>query len=141
MAKKIAPPDLDFNPRAPSGARHCSSLIFRMRSPLFQSTRSERSATSGGVAPICCVAAFQSTRSERSATAEEKAAEAAGFAISIHALRAERDMTTSLPIQLFEISIHALRAERDFSTGTPWSLCSVISIHALRAERDHRLRL
>ena len=56
-------------------------------------------------------------------------------AISIHALRMERDIAERLEKRAKEISIHALRMERDshhlFFLGQ-----DQISIHALRMERD-----
>jgi len=102
---------------------------------------------------------FQSTRSERSATLPLLVL-ALGLLISIHALRAERDFNCQcLRVSQLFISIHALRAERDqyvhnvkhYDRGfqstrsersaTVWLVRPVefplISIHALRAERDY----
>ena len=55
---------------------------------------------------------FQSTRSAGSAT-KGPGWFAEGDAISIHALRRERDELSELIDDLREISIHALRRERD----------------------------
>ena len=78
---------------------------------LFQFTRSARSAT---VRPsfIHLLNIFQSTRSARSATKEAQH-DKTGTAISIHALRKERDSCGVDFLIPIEISIHALRKERD----------------------------
>ncbi len=56
--------------------------------------------------------------------------------ISIHALRMERDLVaTGIDAVLITISIHALRMERD-RYGSQIAVSYFISIHALRMERD-----
>ena len=122
-----------FNPRAPHGARQAASLA-RNSLRLFQSTRSAWSATN-------LLAVFEPLG-----------------AISIHALRMERDVRTPREVYSRVISIHALRMERDHcrpslvsrlgkfqSTRSAWSATRSflrnftkddISIHALRMERD-----
>ena len=58
-------------------------------------------------------------------------------AISIHALREERDYVPVLRLEcVSRISIHALREERDCTVHPSPSHFSGISIHALREERD-----
>ena len=81
-------PRHNFNPRAPQGARP-SLRSSRTRTEKFQSTRSARSATQYLV-DHNIAKAFQSTRSARSATARHAEAHHRA-AISIHALRKERD--------------------------------------------------
>ena len=80
----------DFNPRAPRGARPCAEDV------------------------KCSLSTFQSTRSARSATCPAGSGSGWG-AISIHALREERDMLHPKSPTFKRISIHALREERDHS--------------------------
>ena len=127
----------DFNPRAPQGAR-----LLQMHSPRngqrFQSTRSARSATIIGRCSLVCMGnfnprapqgarrwslplsvmrrIFQSTRSARSATKDDGCG-SRRRAISIHALRKERDCHLAEHVALIRISIHALRKERDSKSG------------------------
>jgi len=82
---------------------------------------------------------FQSTRSERSATAG-CSGPALPRLISIHALRAERDISFPPTYKSGYISIHALRAERDRDVVRTGVKFRNISIHALRAERDQCLQ-
>ena len=102
---------LDFNPRAPCGARHQRSgghkdqANFNPRAP--------------------CGARHKLQRYKLLV-----------IDISIHALRAERDLVCFASLSSRAISIHALRAERDGESITVTAPTEKISIHALRAERD-----
>ena len=100
----------DFNPRAPHGARHISLLVSLFILP-FQSTRSAWSAT-GAASTAGADSTFQSTRSAWSAT-RRPARQSRATAISIHALRMERDSVANCIAISLGISIHALRMERD----------------------------
>ena len=61
--------------------------------------------------------------------------------ISIHALREEGDLLSSVPLSLRQkISIHALREEGDPQKSPPFSFHFLISIHALREEGDSKNR-
>ena len=138
--------------------RDSADFLMPKVSSLFQSTRSERSATAVQsllVSPI--EISIHALRAERDAGTPQRAKRARG--ISIHALRAERD-PLPLPllvcdvlfqstrsersatafslnqVAIIPISIHALRAERDGRPVIPTALADLISIHALRAERD-----
>ena len=130
----VGPPwEIDFNPRAPCGAR-----LFAARasvcSLVFQSTRPVRGATCRQTASDSLVG-FQSTRPVRGATAVVMAG-VFDFAISIHAPRAGRDYFLNKSwLQKLHISIHAPRAGRDARDGPP-STGGRISIHAPRAGRD-----
>ncbi len=77
-----------FNPRAPRGARPCT--------------------TAGGTS----FTLFQSTRPTRSATCSPDPLEAA-VRVSIHAPHAERDLRAGALRCLLAVSIHAPHAERD----------------------------
>ena len=58
--------------------------------------------------------------------------------ISIHALREEGDIPTSIANWVIDISIHALREEGDESYESPIFSALFISIHALREEGDQK---
>ncbi len=61
-----------------------------------------------------------------------------GVIISIHALREERDGFADFPrLEAINISIHALREERDYCKPRIQD-SQPISIHALREERDSK---
>ena len=102
---------MNFNPRAPHGARRRGSKPDSRRWPIsIHALRMERDALLVNRLPIA--------------------------AISIHALRMERDLTpVSISADGESISIHALRMERDY-IGVEWENEPGISIHALRMERD-----
>ena len=104
----------NFNPRAPSGARH-------------------------SIASQTVAEADFNPRAPSGARHLVLLAQSLVGKISIHALRAERDhYDISNGHLIIDISIHALRAERDNRIdGYDWDLIA-ISIHALRAERDKR---
>ena len=105
--------NVNFNPRAPCGARQ----------PLMRYTRSS--------------SRFQSTRPVRGATqTRSKPGQAA--AISIHAPRAGRDGASKGNATITRISIHAPRAGRDGVNGAGLAQRH-ISIHAPRAGRDSLL--
>ena len=63
-----------------------------------------------------------------------------GHAISIPALRMERDHQVLALLRVGRISIHALRMERDLVATGIDAVLITISIHALRMERDGRRR-
>ena len=104
------PVSVDFNPRAPYGARppnqsRCACLA------LFQSSRSIRcSSFSFGVSSTH--SGFQSTSSIRSST-PSRSASRQGMHISIHELHTELDGKVVFLSQLLTISIHELHTELD----------------------------
>ncbi len=102
---------MDFNPRAPSGARQ-TRTNHDSRRTAFQSARSKRSATRCSF----IITAFS--------------------VISIRALQAERDMGRRQQGNGLQISIRALQAERDAREGFDLRQHVIISIRALQAERD-----
>ena len=146
---------MDFNPRAPCGARRIATISSRV-SLIFQSTRPVRGATVlFSRHPMS--ESFQSTRPVRGATHSRFSSIQWRF-ISIHAPRAGRDTLDkigSLHISHFNprapcgarqhkvanqsngsvISIHAPRAGRDLTPATA-GIINEISIHAPRAGRD-----
>ena len=153
---------LNFNPRAPCGARH-TGTPFSTTSTVFQSTRSLRSATwlhrwyQGQVQNF-------NPRAPCGARLFTAGRRALPKLISIHALLAERDDpgTAALYLRAYfnprapcgarhrvliehadnsVISIHALLAERDVTVCRFTRLIGIISIHALLAERDDLTRL
>ena len=145
----------DFNPRAPCGARRRKRKLSGNR-PLFQSTRSLRSATHWMPLPeppkgisihallaerdfiddlsISSVLLFQSTRSLRSATCTAVLVDFISQFQSTRSLRSATVTAQNYKV-LAAISIHALLAERD-TTLAEGRQHFAISIHALLAERD-----
>ena len=99
-----------FNPRAPHGARHPAGHLpagachFNPRAPHGARPKADRRSLP---APL-----FQSTRSAWSATSGF-ANDLDDIQISIHALRMERDPRAGGARLRGRISIHALRMERD----------------------------
>ena len=105
-----------FNPRAPCGAR-----------PQIRARIGHGSA-------------FQSTRPVWGATSPGQAARALR-AISIHAPRVGRDVTTLTRINVDFISIHAPRVGRDVEQPPGQRDSAEISIHAPRVGRDESSRI
>ena len=100
----------DFNPRPPRGGR-LGHLLKGYSAQPFQSTPSVRRATVVLFLPHF-ISIFQSTPSVRRVTAS--ATEFSfSFAISIHALREEGDVSSITDFFINIISIHALREEGD----------------------------
>ena len=147
-----------FNPRAPHGARP-GAYSGPLPGALFQSTRSAWSATAQKV-PMANGNLFQSTRSAWSATAPDD-----GCLFGLALFQSTRSAWSATPprirlLRVSAISIHALRMERDmggiykiavcvdFNPRAPHgarlparsklSSAKRISIHALRMERDLR---
>ena len=146
---------MNFNPRAPCGARLSKENIPWLPS-LFQSTRPVRGATKNRVLAFT-LDAFQSTRPVRGATLTPKHGKLSPC-ISIHAPRAGRDPVRCVTRPLVQdfnprapcgarrgdigglgsmgkISIHAPRAGRDAAQQVERRR-QAISIHAPRAGRD-----
>ena len=65
--EKVTVQEIDFNPRAPCGARPGGDPVM-LRLKAFQSTRPVRGATGGGQEPLHGGNQFQSTRPVRGAT-------------------------------------------------------------------------
>ena len=100
----------NFNPRPPRGGR-LGHLLKGYSAQPFQSTPSVRRATVVLFLPHF-ISIFQSTPSVRRVTAS--ATEFSfSFAISIHALREEGDVSSITDFFINIISIHALREEGD----------------------------
>ena len=131
-------PTMNFNPRAPCGARLAGGALKSFRSG-FQSTRPVRGATFKRFPRFTSVIPFQSTRPVRGATrttclrklrnlfqstrpvrgATLQVCPSASYSvISIHAPRAGRDHNGKCkPAETVGISIHAPRAGRDLAGG------------------------
>ena len=146
----------DFYPRPPRGGRPKPTRN-DMHPTIFLSTPSARRATYAPCIFRPC-RRFLSTPSARRATStapwweplrwdfyprpprggRRTAGRCCGrcYAISIHALREEGDVTSHKKIRGSGISIHALREEGDVGQGIS-RFTSSISIHALREEGDH----
>ena len=101
---------MNFNPRAPCGARLCSALP-KMLNDVFQSTRPMRGATESF--PMISF----------------------NFNVSIHAPHAGRDVQEGLYISVDDVSIHAPHAGRDALLFAP-AVADTVSIHAPHAGRD-----
>ena len=140
--------------------RDCGEAIAADPSLVFQSTRSARSATPW-FCGRCRWRVYFNPRAPRGARLPAYEQDPHRHQISIHALREERDSSTSTQRSTtrdfnpraprgarqqltgtltvsFNISIHALREERDGLSADQFMGSLIISIHALREERDCR---
>ena len=148
---------LDFNPRAPCGARPNASPPLYFHTRKFQSTRPVRGATSTG---SCTKRHYNiSIHAPRAGRDSDTIGHYGCHVISIHAPRAGRDHAESCDIHvlIFQstrpvrgatsasryasdkhlISIHAPRAGRDDRHSARCTILN-ISIHAPRAGRDNK---
>ena len=142
---------LDFNPRAPHGARHGENGLFPCAGAIsIHALRMERD--DAGYINLAYLSGFQSTRSAWSATVCPMPYPR-GYFISIHALRMERDRLLRRLRLDDGISIHALRMERDCVFGRrgvfllhfnpraphgarPWLSRSSLSSHQFQSTRS-----
>ena len=155
----IATPPGNFNPRGPCGPRPSSPRIRAAGLPLFQSSRSLRTATARACILMALSPVFQSSRSLRTATVQkylstqyisnfnprgpcgprhqqtEQTRKPKEFQSSRSLRTATRD--GARPGRARRISILAVLADRDasFSVG---SHSFTISILAVLADRDHK---
>ena len=135
-------PLTDFNPRVPCGAR-LPGRLGRGPEKGFQSTRPVRGATRPRKRALPCLK-FQSTRPVRGATGIIPSKEVIAMTISIHAPRAGRDRLRQPGWREAAISIHAPRAGRDASSTTSvpdfWAFQSTRPVRGATTQRgagDH----
>ena len=124
----------NFYPRSPCGERPASAFFIGSRSQ-FLSTLSLRRATATKSVQGANNQRFLSTLSLRRATISD-APSSAPYAISIHALLAESDLSLSFPLVVGSLFLSTLSLRRATARRASRQQPAGISIHALLAESD-----
>ncbi len=118
MAADVVPTGIDFNPRAPCGARRYILNGLALVWPKFQSTRPMRGATPDQIETLSAHMGFQSTRPMRGATSSARPRVRYRFQFqSTRPMRGATPPTAVISMVFAIISIHAPHAGRDPSAS------------------------